>query len=493
MYIDNDTLTKLLYDNDSEIAISLVLADLDMISAIPFHVDHEETIKQNISNYDKLMMADGIHALVNINNKLHKRMTTQIINYGGSYRGRCDMVMLYVCGYKIVHNNLLCPTSVMSPLMIDYAMGHSMRINKLYLCNYRTTAYVSPNIDFHTDQDISICKSFAKTLRVLTASTPESHMRSRTYTDMYKVIGDDDIQLCVRIENLNADNNNKITTCKPFATSLRVLSARGSCGINNDGLQPCTNIVDLTTDSNGHITTCEPFANSLRILSAREYIFNDTICGISDDALKSCTSIEILKADGNTKITTCKPFAESLRILSIKDSCGISNDGLSLCENITNLDAMRNYIVTTCEPFAKSLRILNASESCTISDNGLQSCTNIENINISSNKNITTCKPFAKSLRVLSAYGSCGSTYGITNDGLRDCLNIEELNITNNINITTCDPFAKFLRILHACGSYCGLSDDGLRKCANMSYIDAQNNNKISGDMIKRLIKKRSQ
>jgi len=492
-HIRDTALIKLLYDNNNDnnnnIEISSLLVDLNIIPAAQSHTYSEKATKQNISNYDKLMMHNAVHALVNINNELRYPMTTQIINCG-SYHEYDDLVMLYVCGYKIVHNNTLHHTSNIVSAMVDIAINNGMCLNAVYLkkddhkkYNNRYAHFLQNN---HCDPSIPIYKSFAKTLRILSLSLQNTKIDFSSY----RIIEDIDIKLCIYIENLNADENEKITTCEPFAKNLKILSARGSCGINNHGLRLCTNIVDLAADLNCNITTCTPFVNSLRILSAQanqitQHLSRPRTCGIDDDALKLCTFIEKLNVDGNKKITTCTPFAKSLRILSIHDTSKSFNDSLSLCENITNLNATYNFKIKSCASFAKSLRILNASDYCIISDNGIQLCRNIENLNANNNSKITTCEPFANSLRILRARYTCG----ITDNGLRCCMNIEELHVSDNPKITTCNPFARSLHSLHASGNRCGMSDNGLQKCASMIFIDAFDNDKITDGAKKRLVK----
>ena len=334
---------------------------------------------------------------------------------------------------------------------------------------------------------ITTCAPFAKTLRELSV-----HIN---YDDDFIGIDDNALSSCTNLVELNAELNYKITTCAPFAKSLKILRANmhsvghgdmrkicceKNCGITNDGLSQCTNIEILHATDNVRITTCAPFANTLKKLNA------NGCCGITDDGLSTCTKIQQLCAVGNIGITTCAPFSNTLTmLLAGADNyglCGITDAGLSLCSNISNLDAHCNQYITTCEPFARSLKKLNASNRiavnilCGISDAGLSLCCAIRELYANYNPKITTCAPFAKSIKILSA---SGETCGIADTGLTDCIKINKLFADNNPKITTCASFAKTLTILGA-NDYCGINDEGISRCTSITTLYASNNPKIT-------------
>jgi len=169
---------------------------------------------------------------------------------------------------------------------------------------------------------------------------------------------DENMRLFSCAEKVNADFNVHITTCAPFAKTLRALSAQGGSGICDNGLLLCTSITTLNADENIKITTCAPFSQSLRELSANGR------CGINNGGLSLCTSLEDLYVCNNRIITICDPLAQSLRkLIAFGDRCGICDASLHLCKNITKLNIMYNNKVTTCKPFIESLCSLIAESS----------------------------------------------------------------------------------------------------------------------------------
>jgi len=345
--------------------------------------------------YDKLMS----HWVVdNMINDLQPSGLWQIINHG--LTNYSEIVAARKNGYMVLHNDVL--------------------------------------------SDVTDCTTVTTTRKVDVVDEvlrPGMHIR----TLITRGLCDTDMCIFTHIEKLDMRYNKYITTCDPFAKTLKILMVEHS-GIRDYGLRLCANIVHLDADVS-NIIMRGPFVKYLRVLSV-----SGLCCQVHCDELGLCENIEELRADGNRKIKVCDVFAKSLVILSATGSCGISDYGLRLCMNIKNLDASNNARITTCEPFAKSLRILSASGPCGISDHGLHSCINIENLNATGNTKITTCRPFAKSLIILFAAYACG----ISDHGLRHCSHIVTLCADNNCNITTCKPFAKSLITLSATGS-CGI------------------------------------
>jgi len=105
------------------------------------------------------------------------------------------------------------------------------------------------------------------------------------------------LSLCTYIRVLDASNNPIITTCQPFAASLRILYASRRCRICDAGLALCKNIKLLDAYGNPRITTCDPFAKSLvKLLAGGQ-------CGVGDKGMHLCDRLKNLNASGNTKIT----------------------------------------------------------------------------------------------------------------------------------------------------------------------------------------------
>jgi len=329
---------------------------------------------------------------------------------------------------------------------------------------------------------ITTCAPFAKSLKILYANMYVSNNSDTMIDKKNRGMTDDGLASCTNIEILHARDNINITTCAPFAKSLKILDADGvHCGITDDGLSSCDAIRELCATDNAKITTCAPFAQSLVKLDASNYGTKDASvkCGISDTGLSSCSMIRELNARGNPKITTCVPFAKSLKILRASRDCGISDTGLSNCTAIEKLYVQDNLKITTCEPFAKTLIVLNAFGNSGIDDKGLSRCASITDLDASGNSKITTCDPFARSLRVLTVSETNGyDDSGIGDAGLKMCRSIEDLDADYNTKITTCDPFARTLRFLNAVGT-CGICNDGLRLCNSLTEVFALHNTKI--------------
>ena len=342
-------------------------------------------------------------------------------------------------------------------------------------------------LDVSGNDKITTCATFAKSLKILHANS--CILNHRIGWETYCGITDDSLKLCTNIEILHATDNLRITTCTPFAKSLKILYADGEwCAITDDGLLSCTTLQQLYVSDNAGITTCAPFANTLTILYAK----NDK-GGIVDAGLSLCTMICELNASNNSKITTCAPFAKSLKILHAFERCGISDAGLSNCIAIEKLWVWDNPKITTCKPFARTLNMLDAHNNSGIDDKGLSHCASIIRLSAASNPKITTCDPFAGTLRELNAANMMGhdrygnsriyDICGIGDAGLKMCNNIRDLCVYNNPKITTCVPFARTLHVLQASAD-CGISNDGLQSCYSLKYVITNGNPKINKDYI---------
>ena len=176
--------------------------------------------------------------------------------------------------------------------------------------------------------------------------------------------------------------------------SLKTLCANDCDKMDDECIAACTQLIELGANRVDGITTCAPFAKTLKILSAvsamhtrvptqrnhqfgsRTYTVTYIKHGITDDGLKLCTNITRLRADNNISITTCAPFAMSLTILYAENDCGISDNGLTLCKNIKYLSIINNNKITTLNPFANSLQVIH-TDNITMLNTNMILCKNL--------------------------------------------------------------------------------------------------------------------
>jgi len=282
-------LTDLLYDggngsNDcnGNMCMSVLVADLDMIMLPPTMCYDQRALLI----FDKLMIHDAINATVNtISENTQIGTPYVIINHTLDVR---TIVTAYAHDIHILYNNAISIPIIAANTTITDIIASKMHIKKVTIL---TNGVTNEDMCPYTNLE-------------------ELHVN-------YK-----------RNDGEIVGRNNRITTC---AQTVRILSAHGTCGISDASVQSCTLIQKLYVCNNEKITTCAPFATTLQILNA------SCTCGISDDGLRTCTMIHTLNASNNIKITTCVPFASSLRILSAYESCGISDNGLRTCRSISHI------------------------------------------------------------------------------------------------------------------------------------------------------------
>ena len=235
------------------------------------------------------------------------------------------------CLYCINNSPRASRSSYLSESEINKEISILSGINNkgLSLCTRIKELNASNNVK------ITTCAPFAKALRKLNAGGRSG-------------ISDDGLSLCKNIKKLIANNNPRITTCMPFAKTLKILEAASSynvyyadsaSGINDIGLLLCENIENLNANDNPKITTCAPFAKTLKILSANKF------SGIDDSGLLLCENIGRLYANDNSRITTCAPFAKTIKSLSVCGSSGIGDDEILLCANLRY-----GYVNSFCNP-----------------------------------------------------------------------------------------------------------------------------------------------
>jgi len=473
------TMNTLLYDEPTD--LSTLLADIGITTCATSTIDlleqiiipkndldaHRKQIKKIgtpviLTILDKLAMPSPINAIIKLHIKLDKPSPVQIINHSLQEN---EMIAAYADKYNVLYNN--------HATLVTYdfakAVKHGLRVKKVGGLGKRV-CYIS-NIEERNaryNYNPKKCRPIKSILRELFCIDQQS----RT---------DDGLSGCTTIEELDVTHEYEITTCAPFATSLRKLIANNnwtdSLQLRDNGLQSCTSITYLSVSGNNNITTCAPFAKSLRELHVRHG------GGLCDEGISMCTLIEIFDVASNKYITTCAPFAKSLRELYISGNCGLRDEGISMCTSIKILDISSNPYITTCAPFGSSLRKLIACwNDRGISDAGLCSCTSLTYLNANYNSRITTCAPFAKTLKILfvsSNGGIFAPTCSMTDAGLSLCDAITLLNASGNNKITTCAPFAQTLTILIARGS-CGITNRGISTCTSITHLYCADNDNIT-------------
>jgi len=504
-------------------------------------------IRRALEIFDKLAMSHIVNTIISSNIVPDVPIQTLIINH--CVTACDDIVSAYADGYRIVYNNIVHEPLSSTGATITRALKNNIYVKKM--CNNemndRTICLCQSLDELLADNTRIIPKFTAVTVvenRTLSAKrriykktyndedirqlsdvriTISANLRlapsCRKLTTIGPCISDNEIYPCIMLEKLDAQNNYAITTCEPFATSLKKLNASGNCGITDDGLRLCNNITDLNADRNGKITTCAPFAQTLITLSIQ------ATSGICDKGLIACTHIERLNIIRNSRITTCAPFAKTLIKLSAYDANNLTYDGICDCTAIrelllgsnsgiaalpllstqslnklsiidtvqyTNLDQCYNLhelcvtsnqcSVLTDLPSPEKCHTLgicaqSSSSATTISDTHLVPFVNIKELSANDLPSITSCKPFATSLRTLRA---SGNMCGINDHGLSSCTNIITLFASRNPCITSCKPFAISLRTLHANGYVCGISNESILLCVNIHTLSANDNPKIS-------------
>jgi len=303
----------------------------------------------------------------------------------------------------------------------------SRRIKSLKILHCALNGIIHESFKNIKELDISHCKAGPKD--IIPCTVKKLRIEDTNIDDAM-------ISACTNIKYLNISGNSDITTCAPFAKTLKHLRLTRTAAIKDTMIALCTNLKILDVSYNPNITTC-----ALNVAGSLTKLYADgENCGICDDTLKLCSKLVILKANNNRRITTCDSFAKSLIQLYAGDLCGIGDDGIKSCLKLKTLCANNNRKIMTCVPFAKSLEILDASGRCGIRDNGLILCSKLKYLNASHNSNITTCAPFAKTLlhlvayndRYFNGYNNCG----IDDDGIKLCTRLIKLEKFNDNRIT---------------------------------------------------------
>jgi len=280
------------------------------------------------------------------------------------------------------------------------AIKNGISINKIFAKNeYLDDAMIKnlqniSHLDCTNNSTITSCNHLGNALKILVANGNSG-------------IGDAGIASCKGIVELRCNRNTKITTCAQFARTLRKLHIRGyrtpnsipsdkqiliKCGITDDSIKTCKYIEYLDCMGNNEITTCAPFANTLKVL-----VCNDVM---TDEGVKLCDSIEKLHCrlySSGKLLTTCDPFAVSLRTLDIDFGCGLRDASFKNCSNVKEFYC-NNPHIKSCAAFANSLVKLELDRASCINDKGIEECVNIESLILRGNKYVSTLAPFAKTI-----------------------------------------------------------------------------------------------
>ena len=222
------------------------------------------------------------------------------------------------------------------------------------------------------------------------------------------------------------ERNRKITTCAPFAKTIKVLHAEANL-LSDSGLTNCNKLRELNHKNNIHITTFAPFAKTLKVLYT-------TTAG--EDEIKLCNNLVELHCCDNFKTVSDDPFPEFLRKLYISYSYSPNMEfyrSIKSCKNLQLLDlGKHNENIPTDMTLPSSLMVLHANDAGNVNDATLRSCTNLRELYAKNNKNIASCAPFARTLKILNATFS----RAIDDAFVQSCVNLEILHSNGNKNIT---------------------------------------------------------
>jgi len=133
-----------------------------------------------------------------------------------------------------------------------------------------------------------------------------------------------------KLKILNVSHNPYITTCEPFAKTLRELYIDGEmCGVDNDGMMLCDKLRVLSINYNRRISDCNSSGKTLVELYAHN-------SDLRDWGLSSCTRLKYLDPTYSRNITECAPFAKTIKYVATYEKIYISNAKLLLCKKLEN-------------------------------------------------------------------------------------------------------------------------------------------------------------
>jgi len=323
---------------------------------------------------DELGAQYAINKILSRNIKLDKIMDDHIINTRGIGYAHCilafDMGYNIIPCYNTVYANTISPqclnivNAIHNGLLLRTInmrsfnqpsrkiMLQSALCDIIHIVDYNDL-YMICDIDCRDLLSLSLWKNVERIEGAHMYDIPNFSGAKNIKSITSRYVSGEHIRSCVNLRELCVPGNEKIKTCAYFADSLQSLDISWSM-MGNIGLHMCRKIKILNASYNPNITNCNPFASSLIVLYA------NGSCGITDKGLDRCTRIKKLHAAGGCTITHCHPFAKTLRILYAHGCCGIHDAGLIHCHKLKELYAANNLNITTIKSFP-SLKTLSYS------------------------------------------------------------------------------------------------------------------------------------
>lgn len=309
------------------------------------------TIERCIYICDELCAGSIIKRIIDKNILLDKTIPAHIINYNSSDHHLIENVYSY--GYKVIIDN-----TINAPELHDLQLAHNAYKNGLDVSHVIMHRALSANIyDYSKFSDMLEDIENIKFVYKVGYKDGSKSLHDRVCDDTIGIISRCKNIKCLQIPDssiiMTRDGVKMMVDRLGQCDNMRNLVCVNMRGIDDNFLRRCKLIVHLCVNNNDEVTTCAPFAKTLRILEARNG------CGIGDTALSLCNKLRKLYASSNCKITTCIPFAKTLRVLYAGNTCGITDNGLQLCTNLCELYIHGNNNISYApSPFEKSLKIL---------------------------------------------------------------------------------------------------------------------------------------
>ena len=160
---------------------------------------------------------------------------------------------------------------------------------------------------------------------------------------------------CVHLEVLNVDSNSYVTELGECAKSLIELHCCNSSGIQQDQIDLCVNLKCLFADNNPYIIECN--VDKIETLSIRG------TCGIMNDFLERCPKLQELYVDVKHTVTGLPRRITKLHILE-EDWFGKTKDNFSPDNrNLEYLEVRHDWMIDKVGPKLKTLICHDSSVS----------------------------------------------------------------------------------------------------------------------------------
>lgn len=226
---------------------------------------------------------------------------------------------------------------------------------------------------------------------------------------------------CRRLQVLFAEENETISTLAPFAQQLRELHAWESV-LDDAALAEATGLVRLV--ANHKLTSVKPFGTSLRRLSvgngmgtnkaqkdddaAASGIDAATLANLVYLNVSHCSSTPFADANSSGGSSSSEnrssvaPFWPQLLELYVEgDAFEVRNGVVSLPTKLIWLRVTRNTQLSTVHSCSPSLRHLHTSNATSLTNEGLSTATKLITFHCWGNRFVTTLKPFQNRLQEL--------------------------------------------------------------------------------------------